>query len=157
MADSSHDGGIMAKLERVREVLSKPLELEHVKQRTEGGWRLVAVEVEWEHEVEADEKEARPTIEDVPYGLRVGEDCAHLVENPAETQVLIRVLDGIVQDYPFSKVADELNRAGLPTRNGSKWEAVSVYNMLPRLIQVGPRIFSSEEWQARRQHTSKLA
>jgi hypothetical protein len=24
--------------------------------------------------------------------------------------------------------------------------------MLPRLIQVGPRIFSSEEWQARKKH-----
>jgi hypothetical protein len=145
----------MAKLERVREVLSKPLEPEYVKQRAEAGWRLVAVE--WEHEVEAHEKEPRPVIEDVPYGLRVGDDCTHLVENPAETQVLIRMLDGIVQDYPFSKVADELNRAGLRTRNGSKWEAVSVYNMLPRLIQVGPRIFSSEEWQARRKRASNLS
>jgi len=145
----------MAKLERVREVLSEPLEPEYVKQRAEAGWKLVAVE--WEHEVEADEKEPRRAIEEVPYGLRVGDDGAHLVENPAETQVLIRMLDGIVQDYPFSKVADELNRGGLRTRKGSKWEAVSVYNMLPRLIQVGPRIFSSEEWQARRKHASILA
>jgi hypothetical protein len=140
----------MAKLERIREVLSKPLEPEYVKQRAEAGWKLVAVE--WEHEVETDEKEPRRLIEDVPYGLRVGDDGSHLVENPAETQVLIRMLDCIVQDYPFSKVADELDRSGLRTRNGSKWEAVSVFNMLPRLIQVGPRIFSSEEWQARRKH-----
>jgi hypothetical protein len=145
----------MAKIERIREVLSKPLEPEHVKLRAEAGWKLVAVE--WEREVEAEEKEPYGVIEDVPYGLRVGDDCAHLVENPAETEVLIRMLDGIVQDYPFSKVADELNRAGLRTRNGSKWEAVSVYNMLPRLIQVGPRIFSSDEWQARRKPASKLA
>jgi hypothetical protein len=145
----------MAKLERVREVLSKPLEPEYVKQRAEAGWKLVAVE--WEHAVEADEKEPRRAIEEVPYGLRVGDDCAHLIENPAETQVLIRMLDCIVQDYPFSKVADELNRSGLRTRTGSKWEAVSVYNMLPRLIQVGPRIFSSEEWQTRRKHASKFS
>ena len=91
----------MAKVERIREVLSKPLEPEYVKQRAEAGWKLVAVE--WEHEVEADEKEPRRVIEDVPYGLRVGDDCAHLIENPAETQVLIRMLDCIVQDYPFSK------------------------------------------------------
>ena len=140
----------MAKLERIREVLSKPLEPEYVKQRAEAGWKLVAVE--WEREVEAGEKGPRRAIEEVPYGLRVGDDCTHLVENPAETQVLIQMLDGIVQDYPFSKVADELNRSGLRTRNGSKWEPVSVYNMLPRLIQVGPRIFSSEEWQARKKH-----
>jgi hypothetical protein len=149
------EGGIMAKLERIREVLSKPLEPEYVKQRAEAGWKLVAVE--WEHEVEPDEKEPRRFIEDVRYGLRVGDDCAHLVENPAEIQVLIRMLDCIVQDCPFSKAADELNRGGLRTRNGSKWAAVSVYNMLPRLIQVGPRIFSSEEWQERRKHASKLA
>jgi hypothetical protein len=145
----------MAKPERIREVLSKPLEPEYIKQRTEEGWKLVAVE--WEREVEAGEKERPGIIEDVPYGLRVGDDCAHLVENPDETQILIRMLDCIVQDYPFSKVADELNRGGLRTRNGSKWQAVSVYNMLPRLIQVGPRIFSSEEWQARRKHAAKFS
>ena len=145
----------MAKPERIREVLSKPLEPEYIKQRAEAGWKLVAVE--WEREVEAGKMERPRLIEDVPYGLRVGDDCAHLVENPAETQVLIRMLDGIVQDYPFSKVADELNRSGLRTRKGFKWEAVSVYNMLPRLIQVGPQIFSSDEWQARRKHTSQLA
>jgi hypothetical protein len=145
----------MAKLERVREVLSKPLEPEYVKQRAEAGWKLVAVE--WEREVGEAEEAPRQIGEEVPYGLRVGDDRLHLVENPAETQVLIQMLDGIVQDYPFSKIADELNRSGFRARGGSKWEAVSVYNMLPRLIQVGPRIFSSEEWQARRKHASKLA
>ena len=145
----------MAKSERIREVLSKPLEPEYIKQRAEAGWRLVAVE--WERAGEAGEKERPGIVEEVPYGLRVGDDCAHLVENPAETQVLIRMLDCIVQDYPFSKVADELNRSGLRTRDGSKWQAVSVYNMLPRLIQVGPRIFSSEEWQTQKKHASQLA
>jgi len=139
----------MAKVEHIREVLSRPLEPEYVKQKAEAGWKLVAME--WEREVE-DEKERRPVSEDVPYGMRVGDDCMHLVENRAETQVLIQMLDGIVQDYPFSKVAEDLNRNGLRTRSGSKWEPVSVFNMLPRLIQVGPRIFSSEEWQARKKH-----
>jgi hypothetical protein len=145
----------MARVERVREVLSKPLEPEYVKLRAEAGWKLVAVE--WEREVEEAEEAPRQVGEEVPYGMRVGDDCLHLVENPGETQVLIQMLDGIVQDYPFSKIADDLNRGGLRTRGGSKWEAVSVYNMLPRLIQVGPRIFSSEEWHARRKHLTKLA
>jgi hypothetical protein len=145
----------MAKLERVREVLSKPLEAEYVKLRAEAGWKLVAVE--WEREVAEAEEAPRQAGEEVPYGMRVGDDCLHLVENLGETQVLIQMLDGIVQDYPFSKIANDLNRDGLRTRSGSKWEAVSVYNMLPRLIQVGPRIFSSEEWQARRKHLTKLA
>jgi hypothetical protein len=145
----------MAKLERVREVLSKPLEPEYIKQRVEAGWKLVAVE--WEREVEEAEEAPRRVGEEVPYGLRVGDDCLHLVENPAETQVLIQMLDGIVQDCPFSKIADALNCGGLRTRSGSKWEAVSVYNMLPRLIQVGPRIFSSEEWQARRKRAPRFS
>jgi hypothetical protein len=140
----------MAKLERVREVLSKPLELEYVKLRAEAGWKLMAVE--WEREVEEPERETRRALEEIPYGLRVSDDCLHLVENPAETQVLIQMLDGIVQDLPFSKIAEELNRSGLRTRSGAKWEPVFVFNMLPRLIQVGPRIFSSEEWQAQKKH-----
>jgi len=139
----------MAKLERIREVLDKPLEPEYIKLKAAAGWKLVAVE--WEREVE-DKKEGRSVSEEVPYGMRVGDDCMHLVENPAETQVLIQMLDGIVQDYPFSRVAEELNRNGLRTRSGAKWEPVSVYNMLPRLIQVGPRIFSSEEWLAMKKH-----
>jgi len=140
----------MAKLERVREVLSKPLEPEYVKLRAEAGWKLVAVE--WEREVEEAQRQPGRSLEEIPYGLRVSDDCLHLVENPAETQVLIQMLDGIVQDMPFSKIAEELNRSGLRTRSGAKWEPVFVFNMLPRLIQVGPRIFSSEEWQAQKKH-----
>jgi len=140
----------MAKLERVREVLSKPFEPEYLKLRAEAGWKPVAVE--WEREVEEPLPEQDHPREEIPYGLRVSDDCLHLVENPAETQVLIQMLDGIVQDLPFSKIADELNRSGLRTRNGSKWEPVFVFNMLPRLIQIGPRIFSSDEWQAQKKH-----
>jgi len=144
----------MAKLERVREVLSKPLDSEYIKLRAEAGWKLVAVE--WEREVEEAGIRPRRSGEEVPYGMRVSDDCLHLVENAAETEVLIQMLDGIVQDNPFSKIAEELNRNGLRTRDGSKWEPVTVYNMLPRLIQVGPRIFSSEEWQARKKHIVKF-
>jgi hypothetical protein len=138
----------MAKLERIREVLSKPLEPEYLKLRAEAGWQLVAVE--WEREVEEPQKAPHHALEEIPYGLRVSDDCLHLVENPSETQVLIQMLDGIVQDLPFSKIAEGLNRSGLRTRSGTKWEPVLVYNMLPRLIQVGPRILSSEEWQAQK-------
>jgi hypothetical protein len=145
----------MAKLERVREVLSKPLEPEDIKLRAEAGWKLVAVE--WEREIEEAERGPRQVGEEVPYGMRVGDDCMHLVENPAETQALIQMLDGIVQDLPFSKIAEELNRQGLRTRGGTKWEPVTVYNMLPRLIQVGPRIFSGEEWHARKKHVSNFS
>jgi hypothetical protein len=30
------------------------------------------------------------------------------------------------------------------------WTRIAVFNMMPRLIEVGPRLFSSEEWEKRR-------
>ncbi len=89
-------------------------------------------------------------IEDIPYGLRVGEDCAHLVESPAELKVLYELMQLIVEDTHLIRVADEMNSKGFRDRNGAKWTAASVFGLLPRLVQVGPQIFSSEEWVARR-------
>jgi len=34
---------------------------------------------------------------------------------------------------------------------------VSVFQMLPRLIEVGPRIFASQEWQQRRERLERLS
>jgi hypothetical protein len=55
-----------------------------------------------------------------------------------------------IQDGPYSGIADELNRRGFRTRQGTPWTPVSVFQMLPRLIEAGPKIFHSEEWRARR-------
>ncbi len=145
----------MAKTERVREVLTEPLDLEYLKRRTEAGWRLVAVE--WQRQLDDEAQRASTLTEDVPFGLRVAADCSHLEEDPTERQVLMLMMDLIVQDHPLSKVAEELNQQGFQTRQRSKWNPVAVFNMLPRLIEVGPRIFSSEEWVARKQRLVKFA
>jgi len=145
----------MAKTERVREVLTEPLDLEYLKRRTEAGWRLVAVE--WQRQLDDEAQRASTLTEDVPFGLRVAADCSHLEEDPTERQVLMLMMDLIVQDHPLSKVAEELNQEGFQTRQRSKWNPVAVFNMLPRLIEVGPRIFSSEEWVARKQRLVKFA
>jgi hypothetical protein len=142
----------MAKIERLREILTGQLDPEYLKRRTEAGWKLVALE--WERALEG--KAQGEITEDVPFGLRVAADCFHLEEDPTERQVLILMMDLIVQDNPLSKVADELNRQGFRTRPGAKWSPVSVFNLLPRLIEVGPRIFSSEEWTARKRHLVKF-
>ncbi len=144
----------MPKVERVREVLRDSLREEYVKQRADAGWRLVALE--WEREVEGEAGEPPELIEDVPYGLRVAADCSHLEEDPAEKQALLLMMDLIVQDRPLSQVADGLNRAAFRTRQGTPWSPVSVFNMLPRLIEVGPRIFSSEDWMARRERLMRV-
>jgi len=145
----------MAKTERVREVLTEPLDPEYLKRRTEAGWRLVAVE--WQRQLDDEAQRASTLTEDVPFGLRVAADCSHLEEDPTERQVLMLMMDLIVQDHPLSKVAEELNQQGFQTRQRSKWNPVAVFNMLPRLIEVGPRIFSSEEWVARKQRLVKFA
>lgn len=142
----------MTKVERLREVLSTALDPDNLKRKVEEGWRLVAVE--WQREVEGEEKEPEKLMVDVPFGLKVSEDCTHLEENPAEMQGLMLMMELIVQDSPLSKIADELNRQGFRTREGSNWEPRAVFNMLPRLVEVGPRIFSREDWVARRQRLS---
>jgi len=140
----------MAKMERLREAVRVSPSLEYFAQRTQAGWKLVAVE--WEREVEGEEEEPSTSCEEVPYGLRVSEDCLHLQEDAVEKQVLVLMMELLLRDRPFSGVADELNQQGFRTREGAKWTTVSVFNMLPRLIEIGPRIFASKEWAARRKH-----
>jgi Recombinase len=142
----------MSARQKVREVLAGPLSQEYVSQKAKEGWRLVALE--WEREVE--ETPAGSLTGEVPYGQRVASDCAHLEENASEKQALILMMDLIVQDCPLSQVAEELNRKGLRTRSGANWTPGAVFDLLPRLIEVGPRIFSSTEWTARTRHLSRL-
>ena len=144
----------MAKVERIRELIGVSVGPEYFQEKAEAGWKLVAIE--WQREVEAGLEEAHRFREDVPFGLRVAADCLHLEEDPTERDILVLMMDLIVQDQPLSRVADGLNRAGFRTRQGSAWSPVSVFNMLPRLIEVGPHIFSSEEWMARRERLMRV-
>ena len=63
---------------------------------------------------------------------------------------LMLILELIVQDRSLSNMAETLNQGGFRTRDGSKWSMVTVYKMLPRLIEVSPRIFTTEAWIERR-------
>jgi hypothetical protein len=138
----------MSKVERMREMVTGPLDPEHVRQRTDAGWELVAME--WQRSAEGVEPERSRSGEDVPYGSRVAKDCAHLEENPSEMDALTLILELIVQDRSLSNMAETLNQQGFRTRDGSKWSMVTVYKMLPRLIEVSPRIFTTEAWIERR-------
>jgi hypothetical protein len=144
----------MAKLDRVREVVKGIPDPVYLAQRSEAGWKLVALE--WERIGQAGETQKPPVREEVPYGLRVSDDCFHLEENPEELQILMLMMEEIVQDNPLSKVVSALNAAGFRTREGDPWDAVGVFNMLPRLIEVGPRMFSTEEWELRRRRLFKV-
>ncbi|MGH9745825.1 MAG: recombinase family protein [Candidatus Acidiferrales bacterium] len=138
-------------LERIRESVEGSLDPEYFKLREKAGWRLVGVE--WEREsaagsAPAPERELR--AEEPPFGVRVGGDCEHLEENPQEMQFLLSMMELIIQDISLTKVAEELTRKGYRTRKGTEWGPVAVFNMLPRLIELTPRIFRSEEWVERR-------
>jgi hypothetical protein len=59
-------------------------------------------------------------------------------------------MDLLAQDFSYSAIVSDLNEKGFRQRDGRPWSRIAVFNMMPRLIEVGPRIFSSEEWEKRR-------
>jgi len=145
----------MPKNERIREPLSALPTLEHLVERTGAGWRLVALE--WERPAAAVPAEpGLQVIEEIPYGLKVSDDCSGLVESPSERQIILIALDMIVEDRPLSHVSDELNRRGYKTRDGKAWNPAALFVLLPRMIQVGPKVFSSEEWSSRKQRLPRV-
>lgn len=141
----------MARHERVRDFMTAMPSAEYFQEKAAEGWRLVAVE--WERGAKA----AAPTIEDVPFGTRVASDCKSLEENPNEIQVLVLMMETIVQDGPLSQAARLINEQGFRTRDGEKWTPQALFYLLPRLIEVGPKLCSSEEWVERRKHLFNIA
>lgn len=135
--------------QRLHEHRQTPPGADELQAKAAEGWQLAGIL--WERETEVRDTEQRPVEEVVPFGLRVADDCLHLVEDQQEKEVIMLALELIVQDFRLSQVAQELNRQKYRTRAGAPWNAASVFELLPRLIDVGPRIFSSQEWAERRQ------
>ncbi len=140
----------MKKTERVRQMVSGPVEAADLLQQAEKGWKMVAIE--WEREIDIAEDQLPG---DVPYGLQVAPEAQRLEENPAEREILVELLELLVQEGSYARVAEEINRRGFRTREGARWTPVSVFEMLPRLIEVGPHVFRSAEWQQRRHAATK--
>ena len=135
--------------ERERQAVPGELSPEQMKSRADAGWRMVAVE--WEREVP---QEAAEQKQDVPFGLRLVPETAAVELNPTEWQALVLMMDMTVQEGPYWAIAEELNRRGYRTRNGDPWTPISVFQMLPRLIELGPQIFATDEWRKRRERMS---
>ena len=138
----------MVRTERLREILAAPLTASDLERRSSEGWSAVAVV--WERKVAGDQAPPPRITEPVPYGLKISEDCLSLEEDIYERDALLAMMEMIVQDRPLPEVADSLNQRGFRTRQKLKWTPGSVFDMLPRLIEVGPRVFTSEEWVVRR-------
>jgi hypothetical protein len=143
----------MNKKERSREVFEEPPSQEYWSRKAKDGWRLVAAE--WERDAEAAGSSAA-WVEELPYGMKVGEDGLHLVENLPEKEALILMLEMIVADKPLSEVAACVNRRGFRTRSGAKWIQVDIFNLLPRLVEVASRVYPTQDWSERREKLFRL-
>lgn len=141
----------MPNVERFRQPISGPLDFETFQKRIQEGWKLVGFE--WERQVSAEREPHETGAHDIPFGSQLAPDGTGLAENPTEMRALFRMMELIVEEVPYSYIADELNRAGFLNRDGRRWTGVSVFEMLPRLIEVGPTLLFSSEWQRRRQRT----
>jgi hypothetical protein len=138
----------MPRLQHTREVLSNPLTAADLDRKARQGWKAVAII--WERQVEDDEPPLADITQPLPYGLKIAEDCVALEQDMQEREALILMLEMIIQEKSLSTTAEELNRRGFRTRHNTLWTPGSVFDMLPRLIEVGPRVFSTEEWVVRR-------
>jgi hypothetical protein len=146
----------MAYFERMREVISGPFSPDVIRQRTAAGWQMVSIE--WQRELpDAEAPSEGIFAEDIPYGLRISDDCRRLEVDPIEHKVLMEIMELLVQDFSYSSIVSSLNEKGLRQRSGRPWSRVAVFNMIPRLIEVGPRFFSSDEWERRRQRFAKAS
>jgi len=144
----------MAYFERIRDVISGPFSPEVIRQRSAAGWQMVSIE--WRRELPDAEAPTEGAFnEAIPYGLRISDDCQRLEPDPAEHQILMTMMELLVQDFSYSSIVSDLNERGYRMRNGRSWSRVAVFNMIPRLIEVGPRFFTSDEWEKRRQRFSQ--
>lgn len=135
-------------LQRSRDVVAGPITLDYLVQKAAEGWKVAAIE--WVKEVDQTvPSEAIVSLigEDVPYGLRLSEDGSHLEQHPLERTVLLLILEKIVREKRITEIAADLNAEGLKTRQGNGWTASAVFDLLPRLIEAGPALLKSGDWQ----------
>lgn len=145
----------MAHFERIRDVISGPFSPEIINQRTGAGWQMVSIE--WRRELPDREGPTEGAFgEDIPYGLRISDDCQRLEVHPDENRALMQMMELLGQDFSYSSMVSDLNEKGFRMRDGRPWNRVAVFNMMPRLIEVGPRLFSSEEWKRLQQGLARV-
>ncbi len=142
----------MPYFERTKDILNGPLTNDLLRQRADAGWQIASIE--WRRELPGNAP-IDSRVEEIPYGLRISEDCERLEIDPEENLVLMEMMELLVQDFPFTHVASSLNEKGYRTREGRRWSPITVFNMMPRLVEAGPGMFPTEEWEARRQHFAK--
>lgn len=149
----------MKKIDRIREKVTILPTSVYLSKMHDAGWRLVALE--WEREIEVSGEPEPPVAEvgseEIPFGLRIAADCRHLEDDPLEMQTLKFLAEMIVQDVSFRSMADALNVREYHTREGHPWTAAFVFKLIPRLIEVAPRVLSGAEWESRKKQLTKVS
>ena len=136
----------MPNFERIRDIVTGPFSLEVLQQRTAAGWQMHSIE--WRRELPDSETPSDGAFaEDIPFGLRISQDGLRLEVEPSENRALMLMMELLGQDFSYSSIVSDLNEKGFRMRDGRPWNRVAVFNMMPRLIEAGPRLFSSEEWK----------
>jgi hypothetical protein len=74
---------------------------------------------------------------------------------PTENQAMMLMMELLGQDFSYSSIVSDLNEKGFRMRDGKPWNRVAVFNMMPRLIEAGPRMFSSADWKRLQQGLSR--
>ena len=148
----------MKKIDHMRERVTILPTSSYLSKMHDAGWTLIALE--WEREVETSATPEPPQevlgSEEIPFGLRIAADCHHLEDDPLETQTLKFLAELIVQDVSFTSMADALNVRDYRTRDGRPWTSAAVFRLIPRLIDVAPRILSGAEWDSRKKQLSRV-
>ena len=140
----------MAFYDRMREVVAGPYSPEAIRQRHSAGWQMVAIE--WRREIPEAEARTEPSGgEDIPYGLRLSHDCARLEIDPRENAVLVQIMALLGHDFSDTSIVSDLNERGLRQRDGAPWTRVAIFQIMPRLIEVGPRLLAGDEGKLRRE------
>jgi hypothetical protein len=144
----------MPNFERIRDIVTGPFSLEVLQQRTAAGWQMHSIE--WRRELPDSETPSDGAFaEDIPFGLRISENGLRLEVEPTENRALMLMMELLGQDFSYSSIVSDLNEKGFRTRGGKPWTRVAVFNMMPRLIEVGPRLFASEEWKSQQHSRSE--
>ena len=148
----------MKRIDRIREKVTIPPTSVYLSKMHDAGWRLVALE--WEREIEFSGEPEPPVAEagaeEIPFGLRIAADCRHLEDDPLETQTLKFLAEMVVQDVSFRSMADALNARDCRTRDGQPWNAASVFKLIPRLIEIAPRLLTGSEWESRKRQLTNV-
>jgi hypothetical protein len=141
-------------VERSRDLIAGDVTLDYFLKRAAEGWRLAAIE--WVREsarpgTAGDYQPVEPQAiaAELPYALQIASDGQHLESNPLERTVLLLILEKIIHEKRITQIATELNAAGHRTRKGMPWTPSDVFNLLPRVIEAGPELLKSDEWQHR--------